>query len=151
MDVVGKEKRSQMMSNIKGKDTKPEIFVRKALHKRGFRYKLHDKQLPGKPDLVFPKYRAVIQVQGCFWHRHDCHLFKWPSTRKEFWREKIEGNVVRDHANLEKLRAAGWKAMIIWECALKGKTKLNSEMIIENIEKWLISDLNCDSIIKGNN
>src|SRR5690625_6910272 len=93
-----------MMSGIQGKDTKPELKIRSALHKLGFRYKLYDKSLPGKPDLVFPKYNAVIIIHGCFWHLHKCHLFKWPSTRPEFWREKIIGNKKRDEIDRKSTR-----------------------------------------------
>lgn len=89
-DVVTPEKRSKMMSGIQGKNTKPELTIRKGLHALGFRYRLHGKTLPGKPDLVFPKYKAVIFIHGCFWHAHHCHLFKWPSTRVDFWQEKIQ-------------------------------------------------------------
>jgi DNA mismatch endonuclease (patch repair protein) len=123
-DVVTKEKRSAMMAGIKGKNTRPEIAIRKALHERGFRYRLHAKDLPGKPDLVFPKYRTVIFVHGCFWHRHNCHLFKWPSTRREFWEEKITGNANRDILHRTRLVEAGWKIAIIWKCAIKGRHRL---------------------------
>ena len=92
VDVVTPEKRSAMMSGIKGKNTKPEFIVRKALFKRGFRYTLHNKNLPGKPDLVFARYKAVVFVNGCFWHGHNCHLFKWPKSNPEFWKEKITNN-----------------------------------------------------------
>ena len=91
-DIVDKKTRSKMMAGIKGKNTKPEMLIRKALFAKGLRYRLHDKNLPGKPDLVFPKYKAVIFVQGCFWHGHDCHLFKWPTSNKEYWRNKINRN-----------------------------------------------------------
>nr|WP_307190518.1 very short patch repair endonuclease [Bathymodiolus platifrons methanotrophic gill symbiont] len=90
--MVSRKKRSQMMAGIKGKDTKPELLIRKALHKKGFRYKLHDKSLSGKPDMVFPRYKSLIFINGCFWHGHDCHLFKWPSSKSEFWKEKITKN-----------------------------------------------------------
>ena len=98
-DVVNKQTRSRMMSGIKSKNTKPELIIRKALFKKGFRFKLHDKSLPGKPDLVLPKYDAVIFIHGCFWHQHNCHLFKWPSTRPEFWETKIHRNVEVDKRN----------------------------------------------------
>ena len=105
-----------MMSGIKGKNTKPEILVRKALHKAGYRFRLHDKKLPGKPDIVLPKYRTVILVHGCFWHGHDCKYFKWPKTRPEFWRKKIEGNKARDARHVAKLENDGWVVKVIWEC-----------------------------------
>ena len=100
VDVVSKEKRSKMMSGIRYKDTKPEIIIRKALHAKGFRYSLHNNKLPGKPDIVLPKYNAIIFIHGCFWHQHNCHLFKWPSTRPEFWQNKISGNKERDKQNI---------------------------------------------------
>ena len=127
-----------MMSGIKCKNTRPEMLVRKALHRRGFRYRLHDKSLPGKPDLVFAKYNAVIQINGCFWHKHSCYLFKWPSTHKEFWKNKIEGNVKRDKYNLDLLEEDGWRSLTIWECVLKGKTKRPFEQLIDDIEDWLL-------------
>lgn len=125
-----------MMSGIRGKNTKPELIVRKALHARGFRYRLHCK-LPGKPDLCLPKYRAVVFVHGCFWHGHDCHMFKWPSTRPEFWREKIGRNRVVDAAVAAKLRADGWRVATVWECALKGRTRLPLEVMLDSLEPWL--------------
>src|ERR1700710_1623924 len=123
-DVVSKDVRSRMMSGIRGKHTKPEMLVRRGLHGKGFRYLLHDKRLPGKPDLVFPKHRAVIFVNGCFWHGHDCHLFKWPKSRKGFWRKKIERNHEVDKHALIAIKAAGWRYCVIWECALKSRYKL---------------------------
>jgi DNA mismatch endonuclease, patch repair protein len=136
-DIVSKKKRSEMMSGIQGKDTKPEFKIRSALHKLGFRYKLYDKTLLGKPDLVFPKYNAVILIHGCFWHLHDCHLFKWPSTRPEFWRKKITENKERDKKNVLVLKEDGWRIMIIWECAVKGKYKLDFGLTIRSISDWL--------------
>lgn len=139
-DVVNKLTRSRMMAGIKGEDTNPELLIRKSLHKRGFRYKLYDKFLPGKPDLVFPKFGAVIQIQGCFWHKHNCHLFKWPSTRKEFWRTKILANAERDKRDLARLQQAGWKTLLVWECSVKGKEKLPGRELIRTIESWLLYD-----------
>lgn len=136
-DIVSKKKRSEMMSGIQSKDTKPELKIRSALHKLGFRYKLYDKTLPGKPDLVFPKYNAVILIHGCFWHLHDCHLFKWPSTRPAFWKEKITGNKQRDKKNIQLLNENGWRILVIWECAMKGKHKLDFETTIQSISEWL--------------
>ncbi len=136
-DVVTPRVRSRMMSGIRSKNTRPEILVRKALYARGLRYRLHMKSLPGKPDLVFPKYRSVIQVNGCFWHGHACHLFKWPKTRKEFWEDKIRGNRRRDEKNRLALEALGWRVMTVWECALKGKTKLDFDQMVSLIETWI--------------
>lgn len=138
MDIVSPETRSRMMSGIRDKNTRPEILIRGALHKKGFRFKLHDKSLPGKPDLVLPKYHAVIQIQGCFWHGHNCHLFKWPSSRPEFWREKIEGNKKRDALNLQVLLKMDWRVMLIWECSLKGKHRIPFEPLMELVENWLL-------------
>lgn len=128
-----------MMSGIRGKNTKPEMIIRGALHARGFRYVLHDKRLPGKPDLVFPKYRAVIFVHGCFWHGHNCHLFKWPRTRKDFWKRKIERNREIDSLALGSLERIGWRCCSVWECSLKGRLKLDLKQAAIGIDKWLRS------------
>ena len=140
VDVVDKKLRSRMMSGISGKNTKPEMLIRKGLHRRGFRYRLHKSDLPGKPDLVFPKYKAIILINGCFWHQHDCHLFKWPSTREEFWRKKILGNKARDERNLKIYSELGWKVLVIWECAIKGKTRRPLSEVIETAVEWLQLD-----------
>lgn len=137
-----------MMSGIKGKDTKPELTIRKELFNRGFRFKLHDKELPGKPDLVLPKYDSIIFIHGCFWHRHNCHLFKWPSTRPEFWRSKINRNVEVDNKNYKELKGEGWYILTIWECALKGKTKRSLEDVINKTANWLIYETR-DKQIEG--
>lgn len=136
-DIVLPEKRSRMMSGIRGKNTKPEILVRKGLHSRGYRYSLHRKDLPGKPDIVLPKYGAVILVQGCFWHGHDCHLFKWPQSRQDFWKEKISGNRNRDTIIREELSQRGWRVLEIYECALKGKSKMSPEKLLDQTCFWL--------------
>lgn len=142
-DIVPPETRSRMMSGIRGKNTKPELAIRRGLHRRGFRFLLHDKRLPGKPDLVFPRYQAVILVHGCFWHGHNCHLFKWPSTRKKFWHDKITGNREVDARNESALYEAGWRIGIVWECALKGKTRLPAESVISICQTWLLGSLKC--------
>lgn len=111
------------MSGIGPKDTKPELLVRKALHARGYRYRLHAGTLAGRPDLVFPGRRAVIFVNGCFWHGHDCGLFRWPSTRPQFWRDKIGGNIARDRRSRAALLEAGWRVLDVWECTLKGPAR----------------------------
>jgi DNA mismatch endonuclease (patch repair protein) len=128
-----------MMAGIRGKDTKPELVLRKGLHRIGFRYQLHRSELPGKPDMVFAKHRAVLFVHGCFWHKHNCHLFKWPQSRADFWKAKIEGNRARDAAALDALAEAGWRVGIIWECAVKGRTKLPLADILKKCEVWLRS------------
>lgn len=124
------------MSGIRGKNTKPELLIRKALHARGFRYRLHC-DLPGKPDICLPKHRAVIFVHGCFWHGHGCHLFKWPSTRPEFWREKIRRNSEVDAAAETRLLADGWRVAVVWECALKGRERLAFDSVVDSITSWL--------------
>lgn len=125
-DILTKEQRQRNMRNIKGKNTKPEILLRRALHARGLRYRLHCRNLPGSPDLVFPKYRTVIFVHGCFWHRHGCKYTSTPSTRKDFWEQKFFQNVRRDEKNVRALEQAGWRVGIIWECQLKkGGRKLS--------------------------
>lgn len=124
MDVHDKKTRSYNMSRIKGKDTKPEETVRKYLFSQGFRYRKNDKRLPGKPDIVLPKYRTVIFVNGCFWHKHEgCRYFVWPRNNPEFWKEKIEGTVERDRKKTAELIAAGWRVLVIWECELKPAVK----------------------------
>jgi DNA mismatch endonuclease, patch repair protein len=119
MDVVDSATRSRMMSGIRGRNTKPEIFVRSLLHASGFRFRLHVKELPGKPDIVLPKHKAIVLVHGCFWHGHGCRLFKWPSSRVEFWRTKIERNRANDDKTVAALADAGWRVAIIWECAIR--------------------------------
>ena len=137
VDVVSKRKRSQMMAGIKGKDTSIELLFRKALHRKGYRYRLHQSTLPGKPDMVFPKYNAIILINGCFWHGHNCHLFKMPTTRTEFWTKKIGRNIEKDNEVREQLSESGWRILTIWECSVKGKTRLEFEQIIKDIENWL--------------
>lgn len=138
-DVVSRDVRSRMMSGIRGKNTKPELLIRRGLHAKGFRYLLHDRRLPGKPDLVFPKHRAVIFVHGCFWHGHGCHLFKWPKTRMGFWRKKIDRNKWLDEKAIVELRRGGWRVGIVWECSVKGRTRMLDERTITICTKWLHS------------
>lgn len=121
MDVHTPAARSRNMRAIKGKNTKPELALRKALFAQGYRYRLHDKKLPGRPDIVLPKYRTAIFVHGCFFHGHGCSTFKWPATRAGFWRAKIEGNRARDERQQAKLRELGWQVLVVWECELKGQ------------------------------
>ena len=120
MDVHSKEVRSYNMSCIKGKGTKPEEMVRKYLFSQGFRYRKNDKRLPGTPDIVLPKYKTVIFVNGCFWHGHEgCKYFVWPKNNAEFWKAKILQNIERDKRDFERLENAGWKVIVVWECQLK--------------------------------
>ena len=128
------------MSAIRSKDTSPELQIRKALHAKGYRYSLHSKNLPGTPDLVFRKFNAVLFVNGCFWHGHDCSLFKLPSTNQEFWKNKILTNQKRDSKARAFLTEDGWRILTVWECSLRGKAKLNFDELIVTIENWLVSD-----------
>ncbi len=138
-DVLTPEQRRLNMSRIRGKDTKPELILRRGLHAKGIRYRLHRKDLPGRPDLVFPRYRAVVLVNGCFWHGHDCRLFKLPTTRREFWKSKINGNKARDERNMADLAAAGWRVLIVWECELHGPARKPLHDVLDEITIWLES------------
>lgn len=135
MDVHSKEVRSYNMSCIKGKGTKPEEIVRKYLFSYGFRYRKNDKRLPGTPDIVLPKYKTVIFVNGCFWHGHEgCKYFVWPKNNAEFWKAKILQNIERDKRDFERLENAGWKVIVVWECSLKKTRRQQSlEYLIDRI------------------
>ncbi len=148
-DIVSRKTRSLMMAGIRGKNTNPELLVRRLLHGAGFRYRLHYSELPGKPDLVLPKYRAVILVNGCFWHGHDCHLFKWPTTRPEFWRSKINATKLRDRSNLTVYKSSNWRSLVVWECAIKGPSRLSNEELVNRMSSWLMHGCMLSSI-KGN-
>lgn len=138
VDVVDKATRSRMMSGIRSKNTLPEKQIRSALHRRGFRFRLNQASLPGKPDLVLKKFNAVIFIHGCFWHGHNCKLFKWPSTNKSFWHKKIERNRDKDAEVLVALKKSGWRVMVIWECALKGKAQIAKHPhTIDKVCNWL--------------
>jgi DNA mismatch endonuclease (patch repair protein) len=138
-----------MMAGIRGKDTRPEKILRRGLHARGFRFLLHDRRLPGSPDLVFPGRRAAVFVHGCFWHGHACPLFRLPTTRQEFWRAKIEGNAARDKAAEAALLADGWRVLMIWECALKGRGRLPADMVLDRAAEWLVNGTARDEIAGG--
>ena len=139
MDVHSKEVRSYNMSRIKGKDTKPEETVRKYLFSQGFRYRKNDKRLPGTPDIVLPKYKTVIFVNGCFWHGHEgCKYFVWPKNNAEFWHKKIRDNVLRDQRKVQALDLLGWKVIVVWEC----KIKSDKENTLKNLMKEIKDDEN---------
>jgi DNA mismatch endonuclease, patch repair protein len=138
VDVVDRATRSRMMANIRGRDTKPEMAVRRTLHALGFRFRLHDRRLPGRPDIVLPRYRVAIFVHGCFWHRHvGCRFCTTPSTRPEFWAEKFASNVARDAKQVESLIVSGWRVATIWECALKGGLQ---ERWSTRLSDWIKND-----------
>lgn len=137
-DTVDRVTRSRMMSGIRARHTKPERRVRTALHAAGFRFKLHVGALPGRPDLVFPKFRAVVLVQGCFWHRHKgCQATTNPASNVEFWHRKFRENVERDARNSALLRRGGWRIATVWECAVR---RMTDQAIAETLAEWLLSD-----------
>ena len=144
-DIVEPAVRSRMMARIRSKDTGPEMAVRKRLHAAGFRYRLHRRDLPGTPDVVLTRHRAVIFVHGCFWHGHGCSIFRWPSTRVQFWTKKINGNRDRDAHVRDRLLVSGWRRLVIWECALRGKDRLDLDGLIERVVLWITSvDVECE-------
>ena len=132
------EVRSRNMAQIRSTNTKPELVVRKHLFSKGLRYRVNVKTLPGKPDLVFPKYKTVVFVNGCFWHKHDCGRFRWPSSNQEYWEKKIKRNLERDQLNYEELRNLGWKVIVVWECELK---KAIVETTLENLYRAIIENI----------
>lgn len=139
MDTVDKATRSKIMASVGQKDTGPEKLLRAALHKRGLRYRLHDRSLPGSPDLVFPRFRAVIFVHGCYWHAHSCYRSTLPKTRRDFWSKKFKDNKERDERKVRQLLETGWRVLIVWECVLVGKIALPSSEIAEAVKNWLES------------
>lgn len=136
-DIVDPATRSRMMSGIRSADTKPELLVRRGLHARGFRYRLHARDVAGKPDIVLPKYGAALLIHGCFWHGHDCSLFRMPATRREFWEAKIARNRVRDAEVRLRLAETGWRTLTIWECAFRGPSKLGADETVDLAAEWL--------------
>ncbi len=145
-DVHTPAVRSRNMAAIKAKNTVPELKVRRILHAAGFRFRLHNKHLPGNPDIVLPKYRAVIFVHGCFWHLHSCPAFHWPSNRPEWWKQKLTANQERDSHNIELLAEAGWRVAVVWECSLKGKYRLSDSFIGHRLCEWLRSSSDAFSL-----
>ena len=134
-DIVKPEVRSKIMSRIKGRDTKPEIAIRKALHRRGFRFRKNVRELPGSPDIVLPKWRTVLFVHGCYWHRHPgCAKATMPSTNVEFWSTKFKGNIDRDRRNVESLLSNGWRVGIIWECVI-GKSP--DDVLLDSVSRFV--------------
>ncbi len=140
MDTVDKATRSRIMARVGQRDTGPELRLRSALHRMGFRYRLHDKKLPGSPDIVFPKFGAAIFVHGCFWHSHGCKYSTKPATRKKFWQDKFKANIKRDKRKAEELMADGWRVLVVWECALKSRDELIVERVLNSVVEWLTSE-----------
>lgn len=139
VDVVDKATRSRMMSGIRGKDTKPELLVRKGLHALGFRFRLYAKDVPGKPDIVLPKYRALVVVHGCFWHGHGCRYFKNPKSNSQFWESKISANRARDARNAKDQLDKGWRVLVVWECAVRRSVHENDFDVAGYIAAWLLA------------
>jgi DNA mismatch endonuclease, patch repair protein len=140
VDTVDRKTRSRIMASVGQRDTGPEMLLRRELHRIGLRYRLHERNLPGSPDLVFPRFRAVLFVHGCFWHAHEgCKFAKPPSTRVNFWAEKFEANVKRDKSNNEALFAIGWRVLLVWECAIKKRYKDKMENLGLLVATWLNS------------
>lgn len=137
VDSLTPEQRSAQMSRIRGSNTKLEVLVRKALHARGLRYRLGGAKLPGRPDIVLPKYRTVVFVHGCFWHGHDCPLYRLPKTRPEFWADKIGKNRTRDQRVTSELEAIGWRVLTVWECSLRGKTAIEQASFLDHLVETL--------------
>lgn len=137
VDVLTPDQRQRNMSRIKGKDTKPEMLVRRGLHARGLRYRLHDRLLPGRPDLVFSAHHAAVFVHGCFWHHHGCLLSKLPATRQDFWLAKLSANAARDRLAIEALHAKGWRVLVIWECSLRGPLRWPLEAVLERAADFI--------------
>jgi len=128
------------MAGIKGKDTKPELLIRKELYRRGYRYRLHVKDIKARPDIVLRRYNSLIFVNGCFWHGHDnCKLFRYPKSRTEFWESKISGNIERDQKKWKELAEYGWRILVVWECSIKNR-KQHISTVVDLIEEWLLSN-----------
>jgi len=136
-DIVDPATRSRMMSGIGGRDTKIELAVRKALHARGLRYRLHKRNLPGRPDMAFIGAKAAVFMNGCFWHGHDCPLFRLPASNTEFWRAKIDANRSRDIATLDALHTMGWRTAVVWECAMRGRPADELSVLLGRLEEWI--------------
>jgi DNA mismatch endonuclease, patch repair protein len=136
-DVLTPDQRRLNMRRIRAQDTKPEVLIRRGLHARGLRFRLHDSKLPGRPDLVLTKHMAVVFVHGCFWHAHGCPLSKIPETRREFWEAKLQANATRDSAAISALRAGGWRVLVVWECALRGPDRLQLEKTLDLAEAFI--------------
>lgn len=136
-DIVDAATRSRIMSGIKRRNTKIEVELRRALFARGFRYRIDVRDLPGRPDIVLPRYRAAIFVHGCFWHAHDCHLFRLPSSRPDFWKAKLEGNAARDKRSVSGLVDLGWRVATVWECSLRGRNSSTLTEVVDQLAKWI--------------
>ena len=137
-DRLTQDQRRLNMSRVRAKNTRPELAVRRLLHSAGFRYRLHRLDLPGRPDVALPRYRAAVFVHGCFWHGHNCSLFRVPATRTEFWSAKIEANRRRDASAVTALAEAGWRSLWVWECALRGRKRLAPAELSEEMSRFIV-------------
>jgi DNA mismatch endonuclease (patch repair protein) len=149
-DVLTSEQRLLNMSRIKGRDTKPELLIRRGLHARGLRYRLHIRTLPGSPDLVFSRFRTAVFIHGCFWHLHRCPLSKLPATRTDFWRNKLEENVNRDRSAIKALQGDGWRVLVVWECAMRGQGRQDQNAMLDSIVQYIRSGTNSLLELSGN-
>jgi DNA mismatch endonuclease (patch repair protein) len=140
-DVLTPDQRRLNMSRIGGRNTRLELVLRRGSHALGLRYRLQVPELPGRPDLVFPRYRAIILVHGCFWHGHDCPLFKLPATRADLWATKIAGNKARDARTMNALRATGWRVFTVWECSLRGRVRQPASEVLASCAAFVIGDI----------
>lgn len=143
---ISKEVRSRNMSRIRSRDTKPEKKVRGLLHAAGFRFRLHRRDLPGTPDIVLPKWRAVVDVRGCFWHDHGCHLSTRPDQNADFWNRKLTENAGRDARNAALLQELGWRHLIVWECALRANSALEDDKLGRDVARWIKSNARTGSL-----
>jgi DNA mismatch endonuclease (patch repair protein) len=144
MDRVDTQTRSKIMASVGQKDTGVEMMLRSALHAAGLRYRLHDRSLPGSPDLVFLRFRAVVFIHGCYWHAHGCHRSTVPKSRRAFWQDKFAANKARDERKTKALLADGWRVLNVWECALRGKTARDPQSVARTVRRWLLS-----SVVRG--
>jgi DNA mismatch endonuclease, patch repair protein len=136
-DTLSPAQRSFNMSQIRGKNTRPEMLLRRGLHGRGLRFRLHRRDLPGCPDIVFPRHNVCIFVHGCFWHRHNCSLFRLPATRTSFWKQKINNNRSRDRKVIRELLKAGWRILVVWECAIRGPHRHDLNQLLDQCECFI--------------
>ena len=137
MDVLTPAQRQLNMSRNRSRDTQPELLIRRGLHAQGFRFRLHHRQLPGRPDLVLTRHRTVVFVNGCFWHSHGCHISRMPETRRDYWQPKLDRTVERDRDAASELRTRGWRIVTVWECAVRGRTRLVFDDVIAKIERFV--------------
>lgn len=146
VDVVDKKTRSLMMAGIRSRNTKPERVIRALLHREGYRFRLHSPTVPGRPDIVLPKFRAAIHVHGCFWHGHDCGLYRLPGTRSEFWRKKIIQNRARDRRVIHESLHKKWRHLTVWECAFRGPGQIGLDRTVKKICRWILSRRKCSEV-----